>query len=119
MPSHDLLFWPIGIGDDFVMDAVLSVRVSAGSLHDFTPRIRRTEVRPIRTRRAISDLLTPARWSFRISAAWTAAVAFRSAVHPLIQPAFVPAESPARTRRRWRAARPWRDRLGVVRLRLG
>ncbi len=24
MPSHDLLFRPIGIGDDFVMDAVLS-----------------------------------------------------------------------------------------------
>jgi hypothetical protein len=26
MPSHDLLFRPIGIGDDFVMDAVLSIR---------------------------------------------------------------------------------------------
>ena len=40
-------------------------------------RIRRTEVRPICTRRAISDLLTPARCSFRISAAWIAAVAGR------------------------------------------
>jgi hypothetical protein len=29
------------------------------------PRIRRTEVRPIAKRRAISDLLTPERWSFR------------------------------------------------------
>jgi hypothetical protein len=47
MPSHDLLFRPIGISDDFVMDAVLSIRVSVRSLQDFTPRIRRTEVRPI------------------------------------------------------------------------
>ena len=47
MSSHDLLFRPIGIGDDFVIDAVLSIRISVRSLHDFTPRIRRTEVRPI------------------------------------------------------------------------
>ena len=77
MPSHDLLFRPIGVGDGFVVDAVLSDRVSFGSLHDFAPRIRRTEVRPICRRRAISDLLTPARCSFRISAACRAAVAGR------------------------------------------
>ena len=40
-------------------------------------KIRRTDVRPIFNRRAISDLLMPARCSFRISAACTAAVAGR------------------------------------------
>jgi len=39
-------------------------------------------VRPISTRRAISDLLTPARCSLRISAAWTAAVAGRPSRFP-------------------------------------
>ena len=34
-----------------------------------SPRIRRTEVRPSRSRRAISALATPARCSLRISAA--------------------------------------------------
>lgn len=34
-----------------------------------SPRIRRTEVRPTWSRRAISALATPARCSFRISAA--------------------------------------------------
>jgi hypothetical protein len=46
--------------------------------YDFVPRIRRTDVRPIRNRRAISDLLTPARCSFRISAVCRAAVAGRA-----------------------------------------
>lgn len=46
------------------------------------PRSRRTEVRPIRSRRAISDLLTPARWRFRISAVCTAAVAGRPSRFP-------------------------------------
>src|SRR5262249_23109222 len=46
------------------------------------PKMRRTEVRPIFSRRAISDLLTPARCSFRISAAWTAAVAGRPSRFP-------------------------------------
>ena len=46
------------------------------------PKIRRTEVRPICRRRAISDLLMPARCSFRISAAWTAAVAGRPSRFP-------------------------------------
>ena len=45
-------------------------------------KIRRTEVRPMFRRRAISDLLTPARCSFRISAAWTAAVAGRPSRWP-------------------------------------
>ena len=45
-------------------------------------RIRRTEVRPICTRRAISDLLTPARCSFRISAACMAAVTGRPSRFP-------------------------------------
>ena len=39
------------------------------------PKIRRTEVRPMFRRQAISDLLTPARCSCRISTAWMAAVA--------------------------------------------
>src|SRR4029434_74498 len=83
MPTHHLLFRPIGVGDGFVVDPVLPDRVSLGSLHDFAPRIRRTEVRPICTRRAISDLLTPARCSFRISAACTAAVAGRPSRFPV------------------------------------
>ena len=82
MPAHDLLFWPIGVGDGFVVNAVLPDGISLGSLHDFSLRIRRTEVRPICTRRAISDLLTPARCSFRISAACTAAVAGRPSRFP-------------------------------------
>jgi hypothetical protein len=36
--------------------------------------MRRTEVRPMFSRRAISDLLAPARWSFWIFSAWRAAV---------------------------------------------
>src|SRR5262245_59193316 len=65
--------------------------------------MRRTEVRPICIRRAISDLLTPARCSFRISAACAAAVAGRpsrfpfSRAHAPTQRAFVPAESLVRT----------------------
>ena len=82
MPSPDLLFRPIGVGDGFVVDAVFPLRISLGSFHDFAPRIRRTEVRPICTRRAISDLLIPARCSFRISAAWIAAVAGRPSLLP-------------------------------------
>ena len=39
--------------------------------------MRRTEVRPMFRRRAISALLTPARWSLRISGDLTAAVAGR------------------------------------------
>ena len=68
IPAHCLLI-RTGIDDSLVVNAVLPHRVSLGSFHDFAPRIRRTEVRPICTRRAISDLLTPARCSFRISAA--------------------------------------------------
>jgi hypothetical protein len=45
MPSHGLLFRPIGVRDGFVVDAVLPVRVFLAFLHDFAPRIRRTEVR--------------------------------------------------------------------------
>ena len=85
VPAHCLLF-RTGINDRFALDAVSPDRISLGPIHNFASRIRRTEVRPICTRRAISDLLTPARCSFRISAAWTTAVAglpvaFRSAEH--------------------------------------
>jgi KTSC domain len=47
----------------YLFDRVLSVRVRrAGFLWEIgQPRIRRTEVRPIFRRRAISDLLMPAR----------------------------------------------------------
>ena len=58
--------------------------------------MRRTEVRPICSRRAISDLLTPARCSFRISAAWTAAVAGRPSRRPFCRAC----ASPARVRSR-------------------
>ena len=73
--------------DGFVVNMILPDRVSLGSLHDFAPRIRRTEVRPICTRRAISDWLTPARYSFRISGACRMTLAgrhSRSAVQPCI-----------------------------------
>ena len=57
-----------------------------------------------RERRAISDLPTPARCSFRISAAWSPAVMGRPSRLPFCrawasQPAFVPAGSLFRTRR--------------------
>ena len=48
-------------------------------------RMRRTEVRPILSRRAISDLLTPARYSFRTSAACMAAVAGRPRRFPFFR----------------------------------
>jgi hypothetical protein len=44
--------------------------------------MRRTEVRPTFNRRAISDLLTPARCSFRISTECKAAVAGRPNLLP-------------------------------------
>src|SRR5882724_5329801 len=45
-------------------------------------RIRRTEVRPVCKRRAISALLTPARYSFRALAAWNPAVTGRPNLFP-------------------------------------
>ena len=45
-------------------------------------KIRRTDVRPICSRRAISDLLTPARCSLRIAAVCTAVVAGRPSRFP-------------------------------------
>src|SRR5436305_15287600 len=56
IPANCLLF-RTGIDDCFVVDAVFSHRISLGSSHDFTPRMLRTEVRPICRPRAISDLL--------------------------------------------------------------
>src|SRR5581483_12012275 len=76
IPTRGLLIWT-GIDDGFVVDTVFPDRVFSGFLHRFGSRTRRTEVRPICSRRAISDLLTPARWSFPISAACAAAVAGR------------------------------------------
>lgn len=43
-------------------------------------RMRRTEVRPISKRRAISALLTPARYSFRALSAWSPAVRGRPSI---------------------------------------
>src|SRR4051794_39278536 len=74
IPAHCLLF-RTSIDDRFVLDAVFPHRISP--FHDFAVRMRRTEVRPICRRRAISDLLMPARCSFRISAACRAAVSGR------------------------------------------
>ena len=48
IPAQRLLI-RTGIDDSFVVDAVFPHRVSLGSFHDFAPRIRRTEVRPICT----------------------------------------------------------------------
>jgi len=59
-------------------------------------RIRRTEVRPIFSRRAIADLLTSARCSFRISAACMAAVAGRPSRFPFSRAC----ANPARVRSR-------------------
>jgi hypothetical protein len=62
MPANDLLFWPVGIRDGFVMNSVLADRIFGWFLHGcFADSIRRTEVRPISRRRAISALLIPAR----------------------------------------------------------
>src|SRR5262249_49992007 len=76
IPAH-CLFIRTGIDDSFVVDAVFPHRISLGPSHDFAPRMRRTDVRPICRCRAISDLLMPARYSFRISAACRAAVSGR------------------------------------------
>ena len=62
-------------------------------------KTRRTEVRPIFKQRAISDLLTPARWSFLISAAWTAAVAGRPRRFPFCRAWARPAR--VRSRSTW------------------
>jgi hypothetical protein len=72
--AYRLLFRPVGIHDGFLMDPVLPNRISAGLLHRAVPRMRRTEVRPTLRRRTISALLTPDRWSLRISADLRAAV---------------------------------------------
>src|SRR5205814_6640941 len=59
-----------------------------------SPRIRRTEVRPTLSRRAISALATPARCNLRISAACAATVAGR----PRRLPFWRAWASPARVR---------------------
>lgn len=62
-------------------DSALSVfGVAYGEIGQ--PKTRRTEVRPISSLRAISDLLTPVRCSFRISAACMAPVAGRPSRFP-------------------------------------
>ena len=119
IPAHCLLI-RTGIDDSLVVNAVLPHRVSLGSFHDFAPRIRRTEVRPIWTRRAISDLLTPARCSFRISAACTAAVAGRPSRFPFsrawAKPARVRSRRISRSNSAKMASRPAIARpAGVVR----
>jgi hypothetical protein len=43
------------------VDSIFPDRVFSRSVHGYGPRTRRTEVRPMLSRRAISDLLTPAR----------------------------------------------------------
>jgi transposase len=85
-----------------------------------SPRIRRTEVRPTPRRRAISDLLTPARCSFRISAVCRAAVAGRPNLLPFsrawARPARVRSRSISRSNSAKMASRPAIARpAGVVR----
>jgi len=60
IPAQGLLFRS-SIDDSFVVDSVFADRVFAGFFSLLRPQKRRTEVRPISSRRAISDLLTPAR----------------------------------------------------------
>ena len=73
--ARDLTIWSLDKGFaqlryvTAALDRVLSVRLrKRPGRQDVFVRIRRTEVRPIVNRRPISDLLTPARCSFRISA---------------------------------------------------
>jgi hypothetical protein len=48
MPSHDLLFRPIGVRDHLVVDSVFAYWIFVWLVHScFVVRIRRTEVRPI------------------------------------------------------------------------
>ncbi len=68
-----------------------SDRVWLRPLHNLAATIRRTGVRPICTRRAISDLLMPARCSFQISAACAAAVAGRPNPFPFCRACARPA----------------------------
>src|ERR1700691_5885928 len=77
IPAHRLLFRPVSVHDGLVVDAVFPDRVFLRFFHGFAARIRRTEVRPISSRRAISALLTPALYSFRTWLVWSAAVCGR------------------------------------------
>src|SRR5262249_50706067 len=115
IPAH-CLFIRTGIDDSFVVDAIFPDRISLGSSHDFAPRMRRTAVRPICRRRAISDLLMPPdiAFGFRRHAAppFPAGPGVcRSAGPAPSQPECARAEFHARTPRKWRADRPSRDRL--------
>src|SRR5271170_6957461 len=96
IPAHRLLFRPVGVHDGLVVDAVFPDRVLLRFLHGLASRIRRTEVRPICNRRAISALLTPARYSFRTWLVWSAAVCGR----PNRWPFWRACARPARTRSR-------------------
>ena len=59
IPAQGLLFRS-SIDDSFVVDSVFPDRVFSGFLYRFAPRTRRTDVRPICSLRAISDLVVPA-----------------------------------------------------------
>src|ERR1700722_8909082 len=78
VPTHGLLLRAISIHHNLIVDSLLPHRVPFEFCHCsyfcLAARIRRTEVRPMFRRRAISDLLMPARWSFRTWSAWRAAV---------------------------------------------
>src|SRR4051794_26360901 len=54
VPAHCMLF-RAGIDDRFVVDAIFPGRISLDFSHDSVARMRRTEVRPIRSLRAISS----------------------------------------------------------------
>ncbi len=61
IPTHRFLFRSVSVHDGFVVDTVFSDLVFGRFSHRFASRIRRTEVRPMSNRRAISALLTPVR----------------------------------------------------------
>src|SRR5437763_1386526 len=63
VPAHRFLFRSVGIHNRFFVYAIFTNRIFGGLLHRLASSIRRTDVRPMCSRRAISALLTPARWS--------------------------------------------------------
>ena len=61
IPTHRFLFRSVSVHDGFVVDTIFSDLVFGRFSHRIASRIRRTEVRPMSNRRAISALLTPVR----------------------------------------------------------
>jgi hypothetical protein len=81
--------------------------------------MRRAEVRPIPSLRAISDLLTPAQYCFSTWPIWSTAVCVRPRGLAFCRPrqpwrGHARAESRVRTRRRRAVTRPCHAQLGML-----